>query len=90
MGSCRNGKFKSGKGAESMETHKGLIIHLVKNKGYGYIQPDDEQEKVFFHSSGVCNGRFEDLREAIPVNYFLVEYKKKGETRRKAIGVVSV
>lgn len=73
-----------------METKRGIIIGLIKKDGYGYIQPDGEQEKVFFHASGVCSGKFEDLREGMPVNYFLVEYEKKGEKRRKAIGVVTV
>jgi len=74
-----------------METKRGIIVGLIKKDGYGYIQPDGEQEKVFFHASGVCNPpNFEDLREGMPVNYFLVEYEKKGEKRRKAIGVVTV
>jgi cold shock CspA family protein len=87
MGSCRNGKLKSGKGAESMETHKGLIIHLVKNKGYGFIKEDETGETVFFHATGVCEPKeFSDLREGLPVEYMVRETPKG----IKAIGVVAI
>lgn len=73
-----------------METKQGIITGIIKKSGYGYIQPDESQEKVFFHASGVCSPNFSDLREGMPVNYFLVDYVSKGEKREKAIGVVSI
>ena len=69
---------------------KGIVKTIYHDKGFGFIRQDDGTD-IFFHASGVCNPpKFEDLREGMPVNYFLVEYEKKGEKRRKAIGVVTV
>lgn len=73
-----------------METKQGIITGLIKKGGYGYIQPDNSQDKIFFHATGVCSPNFNDLREGMPVNYFLIEYETKGEKRNKAIGVVTV
>lgn len=87
MGSCRNGKFKSGKGVENMGNHKGIIISLVKHKGYGFIQEEKENKRIFFHATGVCDPKdFGDLREGLPVEYMTVETPKG----TKAIGIVVV
>jgi len=72
-----------------MEVKQGTITGIMA-RGFGYIRPHDSEEEIFFHAKAVCSPTFEELREGMEVNYCLVNYKKKGESRTKAIGVVSV
>ena len=43
-------------------------IKKVLDKGFGFIETPSGQD-LFFHSSSVENGRFEDLREGQTVTY---------------------
>jgi cold shock protein len=48
----------------------GTIKRLVRDKGFGFITPDDGTEDVFFHRSRlVGGGQFEDLREGDRVEF---------------------
>lgn len=69
-----------------METRKGIITHIVKTKGFGFIRQEDGSD-IFFHAMGCVNPAFEDLREGMEVEYMAV-VQHKG--RRRAIGVVAV
>jgi len=44
------------------------VIDNLKN-GYGFIRPDTDSGNVFFHSSKVAGGSFDDLNAGDPVSY---------------------
>jgi CspA family cold shock protein len=48
----------------------GTIKKIVKDKGFGFIVPDDGGDDVFFHRSRVAPKiNFEDLREGEEVEF---------------------
>jgi CspA family cold shock protein len=48
----------------------GTIKKIVRDKGFGFIVPDDGSEDVFFHRSRLgTNVQFEDLREGDEVEF---------------------
>ena len=54
----------------------GRIKRIVKDKGFGFIEPDDGSDDVFFHRSRLDpKVNFEDLREGDEVEFQV----KKGE-----------
>lgn len=56
----------------------GTIKRIVKDKGFGFIVPDDGGDEVFFHRSRVApKVYFEDLREGEEVE-FQVRQGEKG------------
>ncbi len=46
---------------------QGTIKKLVTDKGFGFIASDGEE--LFFHSSALQDGRFDDLREGQSVEF---------------------
>lgn len=69
---------------EGMGTKTGIIVMLKKNKGYGFIKPEDSEINIFFHASGVLSPKFEELKNSERVEYLDVETPKG----KKAIDVV--
>ncbi|HWP60046.1 MAG TPA: cold shock domain-containing protein [Candidatus Acidoferrales bacterium] len=56
----------------------GTVKKIVRDKGYGFIVPDDGSDDVFFHRSSVApRVRFEDLTEGDTVQ-FQVRRGEKG------------
>jgi len=56
----------------------GTIKRIVREKGFGFIAPDDGSEDVFFHRSRLAGRtQFEDLREGEQV-VFQVRAGEKG------------
>ena len=49
---------------------KGTIKKLVHDKGFGFIKQQGGQD-VFFHTSVVAGGQFDDLREGQEVEFTL-------------------
>ena len=48
----------------------GTIKKIIKDKGFGFITPDEGNEDVFFHSSRLAPKMyFEDLREGDEVEF---------------------
>lgn len=47
---------------------KGTVIRLVKDKPFGFIRGEDENE-YFFHSSSVKNGSFNDVKYGQSVEF---------------------
>ena len=48
----------------------GRIKKILRDKGYGFITPDDGGDDVFFHRSRVAaKVQFEDLREGDDVQF---------------------
>jgi len=44
----------------------GTIKKIIKDKGFGFINPDDGSDEVFFHRSRLApKVYFEDLREGL-------------------------
>lgn len=50
----------------------GIIVFLHRDAGFGFIQ-DEKDGSVFFHSSGVTENSFTDLREGNKVEFIRVE-----------------
>jgi CspA family cold shock protein len=56
----------------------GTIKKIVKDKGFGFITPDEGKDEVFFHRSKLAPKMyFEDLREGDEVE-FQVKPGEKG------------
>jgi CspA family cold shock protein len=48
----------------------GTIKKIIKDKGFGFIIPDDGSDEVFFHRSKMAPKHyFEDLREGDEVEF---------------------
>ena len=62
----------------------GTIKKVVKDKGFGFINPDDGTEEVFFHRSRLApKVFFEDLREGSEVQFEV----RPGEKGRQAFNL---
>lgn len=48
---------------------QGRIKTIRDDKGFGFIAPDDNSQDIFFHSSAVEDGSFDQLREGQLVEY---------------------
>ncbi len=49
---------------------RGSIKKIVRDKGFGFIVPDDGSDDVFFHRSRMAPKiQFEDLREGDDVEF---------------------
>jgi CspA family cold shock protein len=48
---------------------KGTITRIVRDRGFGFIQPDGGTEEVFFHSSVVEQPTFDELNEGQQVEF---------------------
>ena len=47
----------------------GKITRIVRDRGFGFIQPDGATEEVFFHSSVVEQPTFDELNEGQQVQF---------------------
>ena len=47
----------------------GTIKRVVRDKGFGFIADDNQQQEYFFHSSACRGTRFEELREGQRVTF---------------------
>jgi CspA family cold shock protein len=55
----------------------GTIKKIVKDKGFGFIIPDDGSDEVFFHRSRLApKVVFEDLREGDEVEFQVTKGEK--------------
>ena len=71
-----------------METKYGTIEVIKKNKGYGFIKPDDAQSRednIFFHANDVLSSSYAELK-----NGERVEYLEKETSKGKAAYDVAV
>jgi cold shock protein len=48
---------------------EGTVKWFSKDKGYGFIRPDDGSEDVFVHHTGIAGGGFKSLQEGDKVTY---------------------
>jgi cold shock protein len=54
----------------------GQIKRLARDRGFGFIRPDGASEDIFFHTSAVTGGVFDDLQEGQ-----MVEFDKAADER---------
>jgi CspA family cold shock protein len=55
----------------------GTIKKIVRDKGFGFIVPDDGSDDVFFHRSRLApKVAFEDLREGDEVEFQVTKGEK--------------
>ena len=64
----------------------GQIKRLAKDRGFGFIRPDGESEDIFFHSSALQGGIFDQLNEGQNVE-FDKEADPRDPKRSRAINV---
>ncbi len=55
---------------------QGQIKRLAKDRGFGFIRPDGESEDIFFHTSAVTGGVFDNMNEGQ-----MVEFEKGKDER---------
>ena len=67
----------------------GTIKSLVRDRGFGFIQPDGATEEVFFHSSSLENLTFDELNAGQQVQ-FETEPDPRQPQRSRAIHVRKV
>ena len=48
---------------------QGTVKRLVREKGFGFIEPAEGREDLFFHRTAVVDGGFEALTVGQPVTF---------------------
>lgn len=72
-----------------METKYGTIVTMKKEKGYGFIKPDDgkySKDNLFFHARDVLSPEYQGLNLGDRVEYI----EKETNKGKIAYGVVAV
>ncbi len=64
----------------------GRIKSLVRDRGFGFIQESGASEDVFFHSTSLAGGSFDELSEGQNVE-FDIEPDPRNPNRRRAANV---
>ena len=64
----------------------GTIKRLIKERGFGFIQTAGSSEEVFFHSTSLSPGAFDELSEGQSVE-FDVEPDPRDPRRSRAANV---
>jgi CspA family cold shock protein len=64
----------------------GTIRNLVKDRGFGFIQVDGSSDEVFFHTSAVADGGFDNLSVGQALE-FDVEKDSRDPRRSRAVNV---
>jgi CspA family cold shock protein len=47
----------------------GKITRIVRDRGFGFIQPEGSSQEVFFHKTSLESGSFEELNEGTVVEF---------------------
>jgi CspA family cold shock protein len=55
---------------------KGKIVRLVRDKGFGFITPDEGDKDLFFHARSLPPGVFDTLNEGQVVTYEVQDGEK--------------
>jgi CspA family cold shock protein len=68
---------------------QGTIKTIRDDKGFGFIKPDTGTQDVFFHSSAVTTGTFDQLREGDRVEFTEgTDPRNPGRNRAEDVRVV--
>jgi CspA family cold shock protein len=62
----------------------GIIKRLVKDRGYGFIQPEGSSAELFFHKSALEGVSFEELAEGGTVEFEAEPDPKRPERTQAA------
>ena len=54
---------------EDAEMTSGTIKRVVRDKGFGFIADDNQEQEYFFHSSACRGTSFDELREGQRVSF---------------------
>ncbi|HEY8260161.1 MAG TPA: cold-shock protein [Methylosinus sp.] len=57
----------------------GTVKWFNSQKGYGFIQPDDNGKDVFVHISAVERAGMRDLREGQKLDYEITQDRRTGK-----------
>jgi len=69
-----------------MDVATGIVKWFNSNKGYGFIQPDNDGKDVFIHISAVERAGLSDLREGAKVSYEVVANRGKESAENLRVG----
>jgi CspA family cold shock protein len=76
------------KAQEDHTMTQGTIKTIRDDKGFGFIKPDDSNQDVFFHSSAVDGGGFDQLREGDRVEFTMgTDPRNPGRSRAENVRV---
>jgi len=64
----------------------GTIKRIIRDRGFGFIQPEGATQEVFFHSSAVEKPTFDELNEGQQVE-FETEPDSRQPRRSRAVHV---
>lgn len=68
----------------------GSITRIVRDRGFGFIQPADGSDEVFFHTSAVEQPSFDELQEGQQVEFESgADPKQPNRTRASNVRLVS-
>jgi CspA family cold shock protein len=64
------------------------VIKTTRDKGFGFISPEDGGKDVFFHTNALVGVQFNELREGDAVTFETEQRAdKNGEMRTNAVNV---
>ena len=64
----------------------GKITRIVRDRGFGFIQSSESNEEVFFHTTSLVAGGFDDLKEGQNVE-FNIQPDPRNPSRSRAADV---
>jgi CspA family cold shock protein len=64
----------------------GKITRIVRDRGFGFIQSSEANEEVFFHTTSLLAGGFDDLKEGQNVE-FNIQPDPRNPSRSRAADV---
>jgi CspA family cold shock protein len=63
---------------------KGKIKTMMRDRGFGFIQPEGGSEDVFFHTSAMEPGGYDSLKEGDTVEFDLQPDPRNASRKRAA------
>ena len=64
----------------------GQIKRMARDRGFGFIRPDGASEDIFFHTTAVQGGTFDELNEGQTVEFDKAQ-DERDPRRSRAINV---
>jgi CspA family cold shock protein len=68
----------------------GKITRIVRDRGFGFIKSSDSSDEVFFHTTALIGGGFDDLKEGQDVEFSIQpDPRNPSRTRAADVRIVS-